>query len=132
MTRSARPAAYIRVAAGGGALTILTQRTAVCHAALARGWPEPVVYLDVTGEHGRGGTSEPRGGTRSALARLSAAVSTGQHDALLISVGTIRGLAADVVTLLGSCSRHGVAVECVTPRALAAGAASEPRPGPLA
>jgi DNA invertase Pin-like site-specific DNA recombinase len=127
VTRSVRPAAYIRVAAGGGPLAMVTQRIAVCHAARARGLAEPTVYLDVDGEPG-GGAGGPHSGTRPALARLAAAVSTGQHDALLISVGTICGLAGDIVTLLASCSRHGVAVECITPRAPVASAASEPAP----
>ncbi len=119
MTRSARAAAYIRVAADSVTLTMLNQRTAISHAARARGWADPIVYLDVDGE-------PSPGGTRPALARLAAAISTGRHDALLISVGTICGLSEDILTVLGSCSRHGVAVECVTPRAPVA--ASEQRP----
>ena len=127
MTRGTRPAAYIRMARGGEPLALLAQRSAVCAAARAHGWAEPAVYVDVEGADNRTG-----GGERPELARLTAAISTGQHDALLIGVGTICGLGGDMVTLLASCSRHGVALECVTPPVAVAGGVSEPRNPPPA
>ncbi|MGN6794933.1 MAG: recombinase family protein [Streptosporangiaceae bacterium] len=117
MTRSPRPAAYIRVArygaAGDGqaAAALVAQRTAVCRAARAHGWAEPTVYLDIDSAEGPGDSTRD---DRPALARLASAISTGQHDVLLIGVGTICGLAREMATLLGSCARHGVAVECIT------------------
>jgi DNA invertase Pin-like site-specific DNA recombinase len=108
VTRGTRPAAYIRIARDGGALTLASQRSAVCQAARSRGWAEPAVYLDVD-EQG------------PAFARLTSAISTGQHDTLLIGLGTVLGLAGEVAGLLAGCARHGVAVECVTPCVTEAG-----------
>jgi hypothetical protein len=102
VTRGARPAAYIRIARDSGPFSLTSQRIAVCEAARSRGWAEPAVYADADE-------------TGSAFARLTAAISTGQHDTLLIGVGTIRSLAGQMGALLTGCVRHGVAVECVTP-----------------
>jgi hypothetical protein len=131
LSHGARPAAYICVARDSDA-AVHAQRTSISTAASALGWAEPTIYLDVDGAAGHAG---PPLAARPALARLSTAVSTGQHDALLVSVGTICGTVADIMALLGSCVRHGVAVECVTPRVPAGSgtlgtglAARSPRP----
>ena len=122
MTRGARPAGYISVARDSDA-AVHAQRIAISEAASANGWAEPTVYLDVDGAGGHAGRLPA---ARPALARLSTAVSTGQHDAVLVSVGTICGTVPDIMALLGSCVRHGVAVECVTPRVSVGGGT----PGP--
>ena len=116
MTRGTRPAAYIRISREPGALTLASQRSAVREAARSRGWAEPAEYLDVDE-------------TWPALARLTTAISTGQHDSLLIGVGTIVGIPAEMATLLAGCARHGVAVECITPCGTGAGGTrgSQPR-----
>ena len=109
MTGYRRPAAYIRVARGCPPDAVTTQEHAVCLAARRHGWPEPAVYVDVGA-----GDGQPAG---PALAQLTAAVTTGRHDALLLGgIGTISGVPRDLMTLLAGCARHGVAVECVTPR----------------
>jgi DNA invertase Pin-like site-specific DNA recombinase len=106
MTGPTRPAAYIHVARASLAKSVVTQRKAACQAASALGWPEPAIYLDVD--------SAAHAGRRPALARLTAAISSGQHDALLLGVGTICGTQEDLMRLLSGCTRNGVRVQCVS------------------
>ncbi len=108
MSQSKRPAAYIRIARGGGAATLAGQRHAILAAARAHGWSEPAVYFDVAGADGGAGAG-------TGLARLAVAISTGQHDALILGgVGMIYRNPADLMRLLHGCTHNGVAVECVT------------------
>lgn len=128
-----RPAAYIRIGWGCGADTLATQQLAIFQAAREHGWPDPAVYLDIdsadTGQAVRIGQVASIGqlasigrtagfglGTGQALARLTAAISTGQYDALILGgIGTIRSSRADLTRLLAVCTRHGVSVECARP-----------------
>jgi hypothetical protein len=77
-----------------------------------RGWPSPTVYADKDDPSLAGGCS-------SAIATLTAAVSAGRHDALIISVlDAISGGPAYLLTrLLFLCTDHGVALEFLTPPA---------------
>jgi DNA invertase Pin-like site-specific DNA recombinase len=116
MTGYKRPAAYIRIARGGGPGMFAGQWQAIVETARARGWSEPAIYLDVDGAD----AAQERG---PGIAQLAAAISTGQHDALILGgVGTIYGNPADLMRLLHGCARSGVAVECVT-------GLSDPGPG---
>ena len=129
MTVPTRPAGYIRVGLGCGAETLAARQRAIYQAARDLGLPEPVVYIDIdrpgTGRAGGPG-QDPRAGP--ALAKLTVAVSTGQHDVLILGgVGTIRGGQEGLMRLLADCTRHGVAVTCVT-TAAPAGRGSTPRP----
>ncbi len=122
-----RPAAYIRIGWGCGADTLATQQLAIFQAAREHGWPDPAVYLDIdsagTGQVASIGQLASIGrtagfglGTGQALARLTAAISTGQYDALILGgIGTIRSSRADLTRLLAVCTRHGVSVECARP-----------------
>jgi len=99
------------------------QRHAILEAARARGWSEPAVYLDVDG-------ADAAAGTGPGLAQLAVAISTGQHDALILGgVGTICRNPADLMRLLHRCTRNGVAVECVTSLGTARGSSGFPREG---
>jgi DNA invertase Pin-like site-specific DNA recombinase len=103
-----RPAAYIRIGRGGGPGTLAGRWNAIAEAARAGGWSEPAVYLDVDG-------ADATQQTGPGFAQLAVAISTGQHDALILGgVGTICGNPADLMRLLHDCARGGVAVECVT------------------
>ena len=122
-SRPQRPAGYIRVARGSGTGTAAGERHAILEEARARGWSEPAVYLDVDDV----GTAPEAG---SALAQLAAAISTGQHDALILGgLGTICQSPADLAGLLRGCARNGVAVECATGLAAACGGSGPPLPG---
>src|SRR5712692_3378136 len=149
-----RPAGYIRVGSGSGADSLAAQHRAIRHTAYARGWPEPAMYLDIDQGGadqavalGLAGTRQAAAGYASgfaagaatgyaagsgsgqALARLSAAISSGQHDALILGgIGTIRSGRRDLMTVLARCTRLGVTVECATPQPPGRGEASgEPR-----
>lgn len=103
-----RPAAYIRLAPGAGALSPASQRDAIVEAARQRGWPEPAVYADA------GPVLADRYGP--ALARLSAAIETGGHDAVIMpDPGVISRSPARLMAFLFRCSHYGVAVEFVSP-----------------
>jgi hypothetical protein len=103
-----RPAAYIRLASGAGALSPEQQRSAIVAAARQRGWPEPAVYAEdgpVLAD-----------GNGPALARLSAAIEAGSHDAVIMpDPGVIGRSPARLMTFLFRCSHHGAAVEFVSP-----------------
>jgi Resolvase, N terminal domain len=103
-----RPAAYIRLASGPGALTPARQRDAIVAAARGRGWPDPVVYADEG--------PVPAEGLGPALASLSAAIGTGRHDAVIVpGAAVISRSSADIMAFLFRCTRHGVAVEFLGP-----------------
>jgi DNA invertase Pin-like site-specific DNA recombinase len=109
VTRYRRPAAYIRLARGSPPDALAVQEAAIAEAARRHGWAEPAVYLDI----GHSGAGQ---GTGPALAQLTAAISTGRHDALILGgIGTICASPQDLMRLLSGCARHSVAVECVTP-----------------
>lgn len=124
-----RPAAYICLASGPGALTPARQRAAVVEAARQRGWPPPTVYADDDpGPEGHG----------PSLALLSAAIGAGRHDAvIMLGAGAVSRRTADMMAFLFRCTRHGVAVEFLGPAAAPAFpmrpplAADRPPPVPL-
>jgi len=146
MAACQRPAGYIRAGTGSGADSLVAQHRAICHTARARGWPEPAMYLDIdwggaeqavalglagTGRSAAGCASGAAAsyaagsGSGQALARLGAAISSGQHDALILGgIGTIRSSRRDLMTVLARCTRLGVAVECATPQPPGRGEAS--------
>ena len=129
MTRTTRPAAYIRVAPDSLTTALVAQRSAVYQAARGRGWAEPTMYIHVDGADGHDDCSD---WAQPVLARLTTAISTGQHDVLLIGVGTICAFGVEMAALLASCTRHGVAVECITAPATVTcgtdGSRSHPQP----
>jgi hypothetical protein len=77
-------------------------RYAVGDFARCHGMADPVIYLD-----------DDRDGQCRALAALTAAVTSGRHDAVLLAgLGTVRGCPArDLRRLLLACTRSGVAVD---------------------
>jgi len=103
-----RPAAYIRLASGPGALTPARQRDAVVEAARQRGWPPPTVYAD--------DGPVPAEGHGPSLTLLSAAIGAGRHDAVIMpgAGATSRG-SADMMAFLIRCTHHGVTVEFLEP-----------------
>lgn len=121
MTNPERPAAYI-CAAGSGPDAQSAQQRAIAAHARQQGWPAPTVYAepdDPPGADDRSGPdSGPRAGTGTALAALVAAISTGRHDAVLLTASAAGSDAsADLRGLLQRCTRHGVAVHLVLPPA---------------
>jgi hypothetical protein len=105
-----RPAAYIRLASGPGAPAPARQRDAIVEAARQRGWPDPAVYADEG--------PVPAQGHGPALASLSAAISAGRHDAVIVpGAGAISRSSADMMAFLFRCTSHGVAVEFLGPQA---------------
>jgi hypothetical protein len=109
MRQPTRPAAYIRVRPGHGSLSP-AQRAAILEVASRRGWPEPTIYAD-DGPVRADGYSP-------ALARLSAAVGAGRHDAVIVaSPGVMSHSPAHLMAFLVRCTHHGVAVEFTSPRA---------------
>lgn len=94
MTTPRRPAAYIGDAADGA-------RRQMTLAARRRRWAAPVIYAE-SGEAGAEG---------QALARLSAAITAGQHDGVLMAPP---GDPSPLFGLLLRCTRHGVTVSFVT------------------
>lgn len=74
-----------------------------------RGWPAPIIYAD----SGDGFQDD----ADSALDRLEAAISAGRHDALLLTVPGILRDPASLMRLLARCTKHGVTVSFVAPRA---------------
>jgi hypothetical protein len=103
-----RAAAYIRLASGPGALSPARQRKAIVEAARQRGWPKPAVYAD--------SGPVPAEGYSPALAKLSAAIGAGRHDAVIMpGPGVISRSPADLMVFLFRCSHHRVAVEFVSP-----------------
>jgi hypothetical protein len=104
-----RPAAYVRLASGPGAPTPGRQRDAIVAAARERGWPDPVVYADEG--------PVPAEGLGPALASLSAAISAGRHDAVIVpGAGVMSRNSAEMMAFLFRCTRHGVAVEFLGPQ----------------
>jgi len=108
MTVPVRPAAYIRIASHPGAPAPAQQHSAIVELARQRGWPEPAVYADegpvVAQGYGPG------------LARLSAAIGAGRHDAVLLpGVGSISSSPAQLMAFLCRCNERGVAVEFLSP-----------------
>jgi hypothetical protein len=124
MTVPERPAAYLCDAPPTGAgLQVIAE------AARQRGWPAPVIYA--------GDDSRSAEGSGLALPGLSAAISAGCHDGLLLpGVAMISRTPAQLVTILQCCTRHGVAVEFFSLSAAVAQAplqppvAAAPLPGP--
>jgi len=78
VTNGKRPAAYLCIAPGRGAATIAGHKHAIYQAVRQRGWPEPTVYLD---QDNPGWPADHR----PALAMLSAAISAGRCDTLLLA-----------------------------------------------
>lgn len=104
-----RPAAYIRVRPGHGSLSP-AQRAAILEVASQRGWPEPTIYAD--------DGPVQADGYGQALARLSAAISAGRHDAVIMaSTAAMSRSPARLMAFLVRCTHHGVAVEFTSPRA---------------
>ena len=112
MTDPRRPAAYLRARPDVGAPALAWQRQAIAEAARRRGWPAPAIYADE-------GTGPP-GGDAPALAMLSAAIAAGRHDAVLLPAHCAAGsIQTRLMSLLLSCTRHGVAAEIIlTPAAI--------------
>src|SRR6266542_24691 len=109
MRQPMRPAAYIRVRPGHGSLSP-AQRAAILEVASQRGWPEPTIYAD-DGQVQADGYGQ-------ALARLSAAISAGRHDAVIMaSTAAMSRSPARLMAFLVRCTHHGVAVEFTSPRA---------------
>ena len=102
MTVSRRPAAYLRACPG-------LDRQAMSRAARQRGWPAPAIYSD-------------DGSVVPALDRLTAAVSAGRHDAVLL----IAGDPVPLMHLLRICTERGGTVSFVPPAAPADPAADTP------
>jgi hypothetical protein len=125
-----RPAAYLRLASGPGALPPARQRNAIVEAVRQRGWPAPTVYAD--------SGPVPAEGYGPSLALLSAAIVAGRHDAVIMpGAGAISRSPADMMAFLVRCTHHGVAVEFLGPPAAPAFpmrpplAADRPPPFPL-
>jgi len=97
-----QPAAYIRVRFPADPAARAIQQSAILDLADRNGWPEPAVYFD---------RDQP--GYDSALAELTAAITAGRHDAvLLVGPGAIRGCPGHLLQdLLASCTRQGVSVD---------------------
>jgi hypothetical protein len=115
-----RPAAYIR-AAPGDADDLARQCGAAAEGARQRGWPPPAVYA--------GDDPDLADGHAPALARLTAAIEAGRHDALLITdPGAVTGTATHLMGLLLRCTRNGVVVGFLLPPALADTQVMAPRP----
>lgn len=112
MTETKHPAAYARTVPGCGHKTVVDQRSAVLDLIVAKGWPEPTVYLDED-------RAEATADNETALAALAAAVNAGRHDAvLLVGLRAVHGCPAHLLRrLLFNCSRHGVSVDYVIPAA---------------
>jgi DNA invertase Pin-like site-specific DNA recombinase len=97
MTSPQRPAAYACEGRTG-------ETESLSLAAQERGWPAPLVYAE---------TGSPAGRTRPELNRLEAAITAGRHDALLIPLACMLGNRTSLMSLLRSCTRHGVTVTLV-------------------
>ena len=109
MTVPLRPAAYIRIASGHGALPPPQQRSAISEVARQRGWPEPAIYADQG--------PVPADGYGPALSMLSAAIGAGRHDALIMpGPGVVSRSPGHLMAFLFRCTHHGVAVEFLSPQ----------------
>ena len=122
MNNPKRPAACLRAGPDASAPALTRQRQAIAESARRRG-----------GLHRPSTPARAQGLADSgapALAMLSAAIGAGRHDAvLMISPCAIGGLHACLMSLLLSCTRHGVTAGVVLTRAATAGAsARQPSP----
>lgn len=103
-----RPTAYVRVAQASGQddITVHRQQGAVLRAAAGHDWPEPMLYTDT----GVPGWNRPG----SALARLTDAITTGQHDAVITQdAARISRTPAHFTAFAALCAAHGTALELV-------------------
>jgi hypothetical protein len=104
MTVPTRPAAYICGAQGGDEQTLARLAQAAAERASERGWPEPAVYADA----GQDLADAPAPG----LASLSAAISAGRHDAVLITGPSLAMPGPEyLMEFLFRCTRQGVLVD---------------------
>lgn len=124
MNNPRRPAAYLRAGPDASAPALAWQRQAITESAHRRGWPAPAFYA--------GEGTGPAGSGAPALVMLSAAIGAGRHDAVLMpSPCAMGGLHACLMSLLLSCTRHGVAAGIVlAPAATADAPARRPLPAP--
>ncbi len=100
------PAAYIRVASAGTEhdLTVQHQQHAALRAAAERGWPPSALYTDA----GVSGWQRPG----PALTRLSDAISSSQHDAVITQdAARISRNPAHVEAFARHCADRGAALE---------------------
>jgi hypothetical protein len=123
MTDPTRPAAYICGDQGGDAQTLARLAQAAVERASERGWPEPAVYADagqdLAGAHAPG------------LASLSAAVSAGRHDAVLITGPSLARPGPEyLMEFLFRCTQQGVLVDFLSPPAAPPEVPGPPRPAP--
>jgi hypothetical protein len=114
VTDITRPAAYIRAGVDWDAVIRTAQHQAIANLTRSHGWPEPQLYLDQD-------QADPAPGDGGALAALTAAISAGRHDAVLIvGPGVIHNCQSHLLwRLLWHCSRHGVSVDYLMPVAAA-------------
>ena len=100
LTSPKRPAAYVRHATAP-----TCQEMAL--AARQRGWTAPVIYAE--------GDPAPADGYSPALERLTAAVVSGRHNAVLMTAPGTLGDPGPLLQLLSRCTRHGVTVSFIPP-----------------
>ena len=83
-------------------------RQEIVLAARQRSWPAPVIYAE--------GDPASADGYGPALDRLTAAIISGRHDAVLITAPGTLGDPGPLSRLLSRCTRHGVIVSFIPPR----------------
>jgi hypothetical protein len=123
MTNPERPAAYI-CAVGSGPDAQSAQQRVIAEHARQRGWPAPTIYAEPGDEPAADDHADPDSGPEpgtgagTELAALIAAISTGRHDAVLLTASAAGGDASIALAgLLQRCTSHGVAVHLVLPPA---------------
>ena len=100
LTSPKRPAAYVRHATAPA-------RQEMALAARQRSWPAPVIYAE--------GDPASADGYSPALDRLTAAIISGRHDAVLMTAPGTLGDPGPLSRLLSRCTRHGVIVSFIPP-----------------
>lgn len=100
LTSAKRPAAYVRHASA-------PTRQEVALAARQRGWPAPVIYAE--------GDPAPTDSYSPALERLTAAIVSGRHNAVIMTAPGTLGDPGPLLQLLSRCTRHGVTVSFIPP-----------------
>jgi hypothetical protein len=87
-------------------------------AARQRGWPAPVIYAE--------GDPVSADGYSPALERLTAAIVSGRHNAVLMTAPGMLGDPGPLLQLLSRCTRHGVTVSFIPSRVTPNQAMTEP------